>query len=440
MKQSRVRILFSSVVGTSLEFYNFMLYAVFMQEIGQEFFPTHNEMQSILFGSIGLFAAFIARPFGATIFGYIGDNYGRRLALILSISLMGIPTLIIGILPSYASWGLTSSVLLILCRIMQGLCTGGEYNGSAIFALEHLGKKYPGLFGALITASSVGGALLANSVGIMLKQPDMPSVGWRVAFMAGALVSLVGLYIRLNTAESPEFEKLMKNKRINKSPLIEAITKHWPSSITTIITGTLNGILAYTLYKFLNIYLVRWFGYSETEVLKLTNFGIIVYIFCSPLMGYIMDRTGGQLYMKRACLFIAFAAIPLFYLFQYPSLTTTYIAEALMGIMVASIAGPEHAFIQKLFPVKDRYSGVAFNYCVGMGIGGGAMPWIQVYLVEIMHNIDMPNFPIHLPSLGLYLPSITIIIVSLLSFLAVRYVGHKYRAIQAEDAADLKKA
>lgn len=425
-RQKTIKTLLASIMGTALEFYDFMLYAVFMESIGREFFPTHNEMQSIMFGSLGFLAAFIARPFGATVFGYIGDNYGRRIALILSVSLMGIPTFIIGVLPGYASWGIVAPIILIFCRLIQGLCTGGEYNGSAIFALEHLGKNRPGMFGALITAASVSGALLANSVGIFLKQPHMPEWGWRIAFAMGAVVSLVGLYIRLNTSESPEFEKLRKNKKTHKSPLIDAIKNHWPSSLTTIITGTLNGILSYTLYKFLDIYLVRWLGYSETHALKLANFGIVVYMFSAPLMGHFLDKMGGETYMKRACIGISLMAFPMFYLFQYPSITTTYLAEILLGLSVASIAGPEHAFIQKLFPVKDRYSGVAFNYCVGMGIGGGAMPWILVYLVEKTHNM--------------YIPSFTIIFVSIVTYSAVRHIGRTYLAIQTEDDSDLKEA
>lgn len=424
-------------MGTALEFYGFMLYAVFMESIGEEFFPTHNQMQALMFGSLGFFAAFIGRPFGATLFGYIGDHYGRRIALILSISLMGIPTFIIGVLPGYAAWGIASPIILIICRVIQGLCTGGEYNGSAIFALEHLGKNRPGMFGSLITAASVSGALLANTVGIYLKQPGMPDWGWRVAFAMGAVVSLVGLWIRLNTSESPEFEKLQKNKKVHKAPLLDAIKNHWPSSLTTIVTGTLNGILSYTLYKFLDVYLTRWLGYSETEALKLTNFGIGVYICSAPFMGYLLDRMGDQNYMKRACIFIGVASLPMFYLFQYPSMATTYVAELILGLSVASIAGPEHAFIQRLFPVKDRYSGVAFNYCIGMGIGGGAMPWILVYLVEKTHNLDIPGSMINIPSLALYIPSLTLIAVSIATYMAIRYISRTYLSIQEEDEADL---
>lgn len=432
-----IKTLLASVVGTALEFYGFMLYAVFMEDIGKEFFPTHNEVQAILFGSLGLLAAFIGRPFGATLFGYIGDNYGRRIALILSISLMGIPTLIIGVLPSYASWGITTSIILILCRVIQGLCTGGEYNGSAIFALEHLGKHYPGMFGSLITAASVLGALLANTVGIYLKQPGMPTWGWRAAFAFGVVVSLAGLWVRLQTSESPEFEKLKKNKKVQKSPLFDAIRNHWHSSLTTVITGTLNGILAYTLYKFLGIYLVRWMNFDESTILTLTNYGIAVYILSAPLMGYIMDKIGGETYMARACLVISLCAIPVFYLFQSQDLILTYAAETLLALMVASIAGPEHAFIQRLFPVKDRYSGVAFNYCVGMGIGGGALPWILVYLVELTQGVQCLDCSISPEHMGLYLPSFTIIIVSLLSFWAIRHINKTYLAVQKEDETDL---
>ncbi|UNM06079.1 MAG: MFS transporter [Holosporaceae bacterium] len=170
-------------MGTTLEFYDFMLYAVFLEIIGNEYFPGNDYQTNQIFGYIGFIAALIMRPFGASVFGHIGDRFGRRKALILSISLMGIPTFIIGIMPSYASWGVYASIILITCRLIQGLCTGGEYNGSAIFALEHMGKQFPGFTGGLITGASVIGAFLATGMGVICCQPWAPDWCWRLAFL-----------------------------------------------------------------------------------------------------------------------------------------------------------------------------------------------------------------------------------------------------------------
>ncbi|MEI8320531.1 MAG: MFS transporter [Alphaproteobacteria bacterium] len=388
----KTRILFASIIGTALEFYDFMLYAVFLEAIAQSYFPNDDVMTNQIFGHVGFVAAFLMRPFGASVFGYIGDRWGRRKALILSISLMGIPTLIIGILPTYTQIGVWASVILIASRLFQGLCTGGEYNGSAIFALEHVGKRYPGMTGGLITGASVIGALFATLMGLLLKQEGMPSWGWRLAFVLGGVVSLVGLYIRLYTSESPAFQKMKKEHKTERAPLMSAITRDWSSSLTTIVIGTLNGVLSYTLFKFLDIYLCHHLCMDQREVLKFSSVGIIVYIFSAPTMGFLLDKMGGPKMLTRACIFVFIAALPLYYLLQQKSPGSLLAAQILLGLCVASIAGPQHAFVQTIFPVADRYSGVSFNYCVGMALGGGGGPLLMELAVTYFGNLYLPAF------------------------------------------------
>jgi MFS transporter, MHS family, proline/betaine transporter len=389
---SRTKTLLASIVGTALEFYDFMLYAVFLETIGKEYFPGNDHETNQIFGYVGFLAAFIMRPFGASVFGYIGDRWGRRKALILSISLMGIPTCLIGILPSYAYWGVFSSVILIGCRLLQGLCTGGEYNGSAIFALEHVGKRFPGFVGGLVTGASVIGAFMATSVGILCTQSWVPEWGWRAAFCFGGVVSLVGLYIRLYTKESPEFQKMKKTKSPQKAPLVKAITRDWPSSVTTIVIGTLNGVLSYTLFKFLDIYLSEFLNLGTAKTLEYTLIGVLTYIFVAPFMGFILDKIGSKRMMLIACAFVFSAALPLYYLLQTGGVMFLVVAQILLAFMVGSIAGPQHAFVQTLFPVEDRYSGVSFNYSVGMAIGGGTGPILMKAITLQMGNLYAPAF------------------------------------------------
>lgn len=388
----RTKTLLASIVGTALEFYDFMLYAVFLEVIGNEYFPGNDHETNQIFGYVGFLAAFIMRPFGATVFGYIGDRWGRRKALILSISLMGIPTCMIGILPSYACWGVTSSIILILCRLLQGLCTGGEYNGSAIFALEHVGKRFPGLVGGLVTGASVIGAFMATSAGILCKQDWMPLWGWRAAFCFGGVVSLVGLYIRLYTKESPEFQKMKKTQNVQKAPLLKAITRDWSSSGTTVIIGTLNGVLSYTLFKFVDIYLSEFLNVGIIRTLEYTLVGVLTYIFVAPFMGFVLDKIGSKKMMLMACVFVFSMSMPLYYLFQTRDPSFLILSQILLAFMVGSIAGPQHAFVQTLFPVEDRYSGISFNYSIGMAIGGGAGPLLMKAVTVQSGNLYAPAF------------------------------------------------
>lgn len=384
---NKSKVIFASIIGTALEFYDFMLYAVFSDSIGHVFFPPGviSDFQS---GWLTFIVAYVSRPFGATVFGYIGDKYGRKLSLILTVSCMGIPTFLIGVMPGYETWGITATVLLIVSRLIQGLCTGGEYNGSAIFTLEHVGKDLPGFAGGLITGASVIGALGAVGVGVLVTHEGMPDWSWRIAFVFGALVSLIGLYIRLFVEESPAFENMKAEEGEDedeeeeaKAPLFKALTNHKKSVVLSVAIGFLNGTLSYTLYKFINLYLQN-LGMTQQQTLMFTNIGIIVFILSAPTWGYIMDKIGYKRMMYIASFLAMGFALPIFGLLQTLNPWCIALAQVMMGLCVASIAGPEHAFIQRLFPVEDRYSGVAFSFSTGMGLGAGLSPLIMKSLVE----------------------------------------------------------
>ncbi len=408
----KAKVILASIAGTSLEFYDFMLYAVCSERIGKAFFPAEGEY-AFMAGWMAFALAFIARPFGGSVFGYIGDVFGRKKALVLTVSCMGLPTFVIGVLPTYAHIGIVAPIVLVICRLMQGLCTGGEYNGSAIYTLEHVGKSYPGMAGGLITGASVIGALAATAVGVVITFDWMPEWSWRVAFMLGALISLVGLYIRLYMDESPAFTKIHEKKETIRSPLTDALFRHKHAVLTTMCIGVLNGTLSYTMYKFIAIYLVNYFNVSEHYVLEFTMIGIVTFIFCAPAWGFVLDKIGGQNMMRLSCIYAFLFAVPLFYLLQNFMTLGFIIAQILLGTCVASIAGPEHAFVQRLFPAKDRYSGVAFSFSLGMGIGASLSPLVMKYAVGALESY--------------YAPSLVIMSVALLCFSTlVTYKGPYY--------------
>lgn len=388
-KSSR-RIMLSSIFGNALEFYDFTLYGVLAGVVAGHYFPGEDDTAKLLFSLSAFAVGFLTRPLGAVLFGHIGDTLGRREALSLAILLMGVPTFIIGISPGYQQIGIWASVIVFVCRILQGIFTGGEYNGAAIFSIEHLGKRFPGFVGGLITGSCVIGAVGATFFAAWTQKPSMPDWSWRVPFILGGLFGLFGYFMRRNTKETPEFVKLQSSPR---TPLFRALISHVRSSLTAFSFGSFNGALSYTLFGFLNIYLYRYLGVPLEDAMWLNLIGLVVFMLGSPGMGFVLDIVGKERFLICAIASIFALAIPIFLLFISKLLVAMIAGQILLGLSAASIAGTGHSIMQNLFPVEDRYRGVAFNFSLGMGIFGGITPIIYVQSIERLHcHLLFPAF------------------------------------------------
>ncbi len=414
----KVHLLFACILGNALEFYNFVIYGAFAVTIARLYFPDIDPKIS-LFASLGTFASgFLMRPFGGAFFGYIGDRLGRKKALSLSIILMGIPSFIIGILPTYAEIGMLAPLLMIGCRLIQGLSAGGEYNGAAIFALEHVGKKFPGFTGGLISASCVMGAIAGTVLAKLIIQFGTSSMLWRLPFILGGFVCLLGVYIRRNIEESPAFNEAKKrtkeqNTTNQKFPLISVFKNRKKAMLATICIGASDGILCYTLFGFLNIYLSIYIGMELELALESSIYGLFSCMLASPLMGYILDKIGGSNFFQIVCPIVALAVYPIFNLIQSQDFYTVVVAQILFGIATASISGAFHAYVQTLFPVQERYSGISFSFNIGSALFGGTAPLILAYLITKTSN--------------LYVPAIYISFWMFLCFSSVRYLIGKKR-------------
>ena len=389
----RAKVLVASIMGNALEFYDYALYAIFASFIATHFFPDSDPTTSFI-QTWGAFAAgFLIRPFGATVFGYIGDRYGRKTALSASILLMGLPTFIIGVLPSYHHIGLAAPILLVLCRLLQGLCTGGEYNGAAIFALEHFGKNRPGFIGGLITASCVIGFLAANGLASVSTMDFAPEWFWRVPFILGTSISLTGYFLRKRLVESPDFHHHVKTHEMEKerSPLAILFTDHRRQLFMGTILGGFNGVLSYTLYSYMTTHLNLVAGVSVKQAMNYMLFGLITFMFAAPTMGSVFDRfQNPRNYFKTMAVIIAVCITGEYLLIQTLNPIAITFAEMLAGFFAASIAGPVHAYLQNIFPVEDRYTGVSFSYSLGMSIMGGTTPLVMTYL---FHKFNSPLMP-----------------------------------------------
>src|SRR5260221_4652490 len=206
------KVIFSAMLGNSLEYYDFNLFIFLAPVISPLFFPTEDKIASVLIG-LGTYAVgYFMRPLGAVAFGYIGDVYGRRRALTLSIILMAIPTFLMGLLPTYEAIGILAPIAVIVLRLLQGFCAGGEYNGAGIFTVENVNPKKAGFAGGMITASSAIGFLMGSMVASLCVLEVMPSWAWRVAFLMGIIVGFVGLYLRRNIPDA-YFSKIQNTKQ-----------------------------------------------------------------------------------------------------------------------------------------------------------------------------------------------------------------------------------
>lgn len=243
MKKS-YKAIFAAMVGNALEYYDVMLYGFFATMLAPLFFPTENQTISII-SSFGTFAAgFLMRPLGGMIFGHLGDKFGRQKALVLAIFLVTIPTFTIGILPTYVEIGIAAPIILVICRLLQGLCVGGEYSGASIFVIEYSKKGQETFAGSILTASGLFGGVIGTFLGFICTLSFMPSWGWRIPFLLGSLMGLVGYYIRKNVNESPDFMR-HKNEKVAKVPLFLVFQNRKINLLCTIGIGAVSLIPFY---------------------------------------------------------------------------------------------------------------------------------------------------------------------------------------------------
>lgn len=383
------KILFSSILANSLEFYDFTLFSIFLPILTPIFFHGNLFNREFITGWVIFAAGFIMRPVGAIIFGHFGDKLGRKKVLSLSIILMAVPTFIIGILPSYSLIGIWAFFILIFCRLLQGLCTGAEHNGAAIFSLEHLNKVGAGMAGGLISGSCFVGAIAANFMGYLYASKILPEEGWRLSFLLGGILSLIIYRLRSKINETPEFEAIKKNKKVTKIPLVSALKNHRLSCFIAFMIGLMDGSLCYTLLVFLNIYLPYVHNISLSEIMKLNTVGLISAILFTPIAGGYSDKVGTSnlmLFTTAAC---AIFILPIFFLFSLNNYIYILFAELMLGVLIAGILGPQHSFFQTLFPPQVRYSGIGVLYCLGISLGGATIPLALDYLMRIQGSTHL---------------------------------------------------
>jgi MHS family proline/betaine transporter-like MFS transporter len=374
------KIVGSAIVGNIVEYYDFGIYAVFATVIGELFFPsTDRFVQTML--AFSVFAlGFMMRPIGAAFFGVIGDRFGRKIALTSSIIGMAISTFCIAILPTYEQIGIAAPVMLIIIRLFQGLCIGGEGAGAAVFILEHLENYRPGLIGSIIMASNMIGTLFATLIGIIINHffADLDS-NWRYGFALGGLMGLTGLYLRHHVSETPVFQAMKKKRKLDL-PFVQVIRYRWRRLI---VISCLSGVatsVAYTIRAYLNVFFLQFMGYNSTEALFLTAMCLFMFIIVLPFFGLLADRVGYNKFVKLSSIALVVLIVPIFEMLSSEYVGIILIGLFLISALAAAISAPAYPYAIQNFSPIVRYSGVALSWNIGNALFGGTAPTIETYL------------------------------------------------------------
>jgi MHS family proline/betaine transporter-like MFS transporter len=396
----RRSIFLSAISGNVLEYYDFTVYAVFSLAIGQAFFPSGSQVIQTL-SSLSVFAVgFIMRPIGGIIFGYIADKYGRRVSLIISMLGMTMTTFTIGLIPGYSDIGYGAPILLVMMRLIQGLCISGEGAGAAIFILEHYQNLRPGFTAGIVHASNIAGTLLASFVGIILEQlfPEL-EFAWRFAFILGGIMGIIGFYFRLRVSETPIFEMLAEKKRTLKMPFMHVIRSSWPAMLITCCLGGSASSLVYIIKTYINIFYYEVLGFDKTTALIYLSYSSVIMMLTMPLSGYISDHIGRFKMIIIASITIVIAATPAFMLLASLEIWKQIVALTTIAMLGGFIAGTAYIFIISLFSAEERFTGVAFSYNLGVALFGGTSAVISRWLVEVTHLYHAPAFYVMITSL-----------------------------------------
>ena len=379
------QVLFASMVGTTIEFFDFYIYATAAVLVFPRlFFPASDPASSTLASLATFGIAFLARPIGSALFGHFGDRIGRKRTLVLALSTMGLSTFAIGALPAYAAIGVMAPLLLALCRFGQGIGLGGEWGGAVLLAVENAPPNKRALYGMFPQLGAPIGFLLSGATFLLLSRwltdQQFFSFGWRLPFLASAALVLLGLYVRLKITETPVFQASLKRAEQVGFPMSTVLRRHTPE----LVAGTLVCLATFVLFYLMTVFALSWatsaLHYSRGSFLLIQLFGMLFFALTIPISALLAERG------RRPVMIAVTVAIMLFGLVLAPLFTaSTTGAVVMMALGLALMGmtyGPLGTIVSELFPTAVRYTGSSVAFSMAGILGASVAPYIATWLAK----------------------------------------------------------
>lgn len=390
------RAVAAAAIGNCTEWYDFGVYAYVATYVGAAFFPGHDPTTQTL-SAFGVFAvSFLLRPFGSLVFGPLGDKIGRQRVLALTILLMSGSTFLIGLLPGYGVIGLAAPVLFLLCRMLQGFSTGGEYGGAATYIAEYAPDRRRGFFGSWLEFGTlVGfglGALIPTWLILSLGDEAMHSWGWRIPFLIAGPLGGIGLYLRKKLEDTPAFNELKAQHNLARSPIKSMVVEQWKNLLLLVGVVIIINVGNYTLLTYMPTYLTSTLDISDTTALIPLIAVIVMMLALITYVGHLSDRFGRKPVFASACICFIVVPIPAFLLIAQGTWVTTLAGLALLGLCHVQLIGPLAATLPAMFPTKVRYAAFCIGYNVATSLFGGTAPIINESMVEATGNQFFPAY------------------------------------------------
>ncbi|WP_010677976.1 MFS transporter [Bacillus timonensis] len=405
------KVLIASLVGSSIEWFDYFLYGTVAALVfNTAFFHSEDPTVGLMLAYASFALSFFIRPLGGVIFSHIGDKIGRKKTLVLTLSLMGGATVLMGFLPTYEQIGVIAPILLILLRLIQGIGLGGEWGGALLLAVEYAPKGKRGFFGSVPQMGVTVGLLLgtiALSLMSLLPEAAFMSWGWRVPFILSALLVIFGLWIRKGIEETPSFKKVQEKGEVARIPFLETMRSHWKEVLISIGAKVVETAPFYIFGTFIVFYATTQLGFSRTATLNAVTIATIVTTILIPIMGGLSDKIGRKrLYVGGTILMMVYA-FPYFWLLHQGSVALLIIATVLgLGIIWAPITAVLGTMFSEIFKSNVRYTGITLGYQIGAALAGGTAPLVATALLAAFNYSYVP--------VALY-----IILTSAISLLAV---------------------
>jgi MFS transporter, MHS family, proline/betaine transporter len=393
----RRRAILSCMIGNFLELFDFSIYGFFATFIGQTFFPSGDPLVSLLSSFATFGVGFVMRPVGGLVMGAYADRFGRRNALIVTMAMMAIGTAMPGLIPGYATIGIWAPIILVLCRLVQGFSTGGEWGGATVFMVEYAPPGRRGFYAswmqfgvALGFLASSGSAWLLTTT---LDPHSLSTWGWRIPFLVGFLLLPIGYYLRTRVAETPVFERLATARKVSHSPVRDAFTMQKHAMWTVCGTSIIWNAGGYVMLSYLPVFAAQVLKLDLSVALAATAIGTVVRAVLTPFVGVLSDRVGRKPIIQTANIAFLVLSYPLFLWLKVDTgFTSMLVTSMIAGVLMAMIGGAGPVMLCELFPTRLRSTSLGIGYNISAAIFGGFAPFISTFLIRQTGNAIAPTY------------------------------------------------